>query len=117
MVFKLSPQSVIVGRILDEDGEPMANIQVHVLKYAYRGGKKQWVQAGNANASDIGEYRIPNLEPGRYLVTTAARLPGGANFLMQSTEPLPDAPEFNYAPTYYPSTPDESSAAPVDVGP
>jgi protocatechuate 3,4-dioxygenase beta subunit len=117
IVFKLSPQSVVTGKVLDEDGEPMANVQVRALKYAYRGGKKQWVQAGNANTSDIGEYRIPNLEPGRYLISTTQRQMGGGNFQTPSNEPLPETPEMNYAPTYYPSTSDEASAAPVEVGP
>jgi protocatechuate 3,4-dioxygenase beta subunit len=117
ILFKLSPQSVITGKVLDEDGEPMSNVQVRALKYAYRNGKKQWVQAGNANTTDIGEYRIPNLEPGRYLVSTNPRVGAAANFQTPSNEPLPDAPEMNYTSTYYPSTPEEASAAPVDVGP
>jgi protocatechuate 3,4-dioxygenase beta subunit len=117
IVFKLSPQSVITGKVLDEDGEPMGNIQVRVFKYEYRNGKKQWVQAGNANASDLGEYRIANLEPGRYLVSTAQRSSPGIGYQMPSHEPLPDTPETSYAATYHPSTPDESSAAPVEVGP
>jgi hypothetical protein len=117
VVFKLSPQSVVAGKVLDEDGEPVANVQVRALKYAYRGGKKQWVQTGQGNTSDIGEYRIPNLEPGRYLVSTNTRMANPGNFAMQSAEPLPDAPEYNYTATYYPNTADEASAAPVDVGP
>jgi protocatechuate 3,4-dioxygenase beta subunit len=116
IVFKLSPQSVITGKVLDEDGEPMGNVQLRALKYAYRGGKKQWVQAGNANTSDIGEYRIPNLEPGRYLVSTMPRMGGANGFQTPSNEPLPETPEMNYAATYYPSTPEEASAAPVEVG-
>src|SRR5262249_9069492 len=44
VLFKLSPQSVVAGKVLDEDGEPVANMQVRAWKYAYRGGKKQWTQ-------------------------------------------------------------------------
>src|SRR5262249_5250882 len=116
IVFKLNPQSVITGKVLDEDGEPLANVQVRALKYAYRGGKKQWVQAGNGDSSDIGEYRIPNLDPGRYLVPTMPRMNGANGFQTPSNEPLPETPEMSYAGTYYPSTPEEASAAPVEVG-
>src|SRR4051794_29866516 len=42
IVFQLSPQAVITGKVLDEDGEPMANVQVRALRNLYRGGKRQW---------------------------------------------------------------------------
>lgn len=117
IVFKLSPQSVIVGKVLDEDGDPAANVQVRALKYGYRGGKKQWSQVANGQTSDIGEYRIPNLDPGRYLVTTNARNPNNNGMPTLSNEPLPDAPDMMYGATYYPSTLDSANAVPVDVGP
>ena len=43
------------------------NVQVRVLKFQYRNGKKQWTNANSVNTSDIGEYRIPNalLDVGR----------------------------------------------------
>jgi protocatechuate 3,4-dioxygenase beta subunit len=117
LVLKMSPQSVIAGKVLDEDGEPVASLQVRAFKMGYRGGKKQWVQAGNGQTSDIGEYRIPALEPGRYLVAT-----NQSNRLLNMTQtpgnaPLPDKPDMRYAATYYPSTVDENTAAPVDVTP
>jgi hypothetical protein len=117
IVLKMSPQSVIAGKVLDEDGEPVANLQVRAFKMGYRGGKKQWVQTGNGQTSDIGEYRIPALQPGRYLVATnqsnrslnMTQTPGNA--------PLPDRPDMRYAATYYPSTLGETTAVPVDVTP
>jgi hypothetical protein len=117
VLFKLNPQAVIVGKVLDEDGEPVANVQVRALKYVYRSGKKQWSPVANGNSSDIGEFRIPNLEPGRYLVSTNSRN-AGMNFMQTaSNDPLPDTPEMTYASTYYPSTRDATTAVPVDVGP
>jgi hypothetical protein len=117
LVLKMNPQSVIVGKVLDEDGDPVANVNVRAYKFGYREGKKQWVQAGSGSTSDIGEYRIPQLDPGRYLVSTTqrgARMgPPGA----PSNAPLPDAPDMRYAATYYPSTTQEANAAPVEVQP
>src|SRR3954453_19384867 len=52
LVLKMNPPSVIAGKALDEDGEPVANLQVRAYKQAYRSGKKQWVQAGNGTTSD-----------------------------------------------------------------
>jgi uncharacterized surface anchored protein len=117
LVLRLNPQSVVVGKVLDEDGDPVANVNVRAYKLGYRNGKKQWVQAGSGSTSDIGEYRIPQLDPGRYLVATSqirARMgPPG----QPSSAPLPDAPDVRYAATYYPSTTQEANAAPVDVQP
>jgi uncharacterized protein (DUF2141 family) len=114
IVFKLSPQSVIAGKVVDEDGEGVANVQVRALRYQYRSGRKEWTQAGNGQTSDIGEYRIPFLDPGKYLVAT---LPRREEDMGQSpsSEPLPEKPEMRYAATYYPSTLEQANAVPVDV--
>jgi uncharacterized GH25 family protein len=117
IVLKMSPQSVITGKVLDEDGEPVANVQVRAMKMAYRDGRKQWVQTGNGSTSDIGEYRIPSLDPGRYLIATNQLMRGPGMMQTAPTAPLPDTPDLRYASTYYPSTLDESNAVPVDVAP
>ena len=117
LVFKLAPQSVIAGKVVDEDGEPMAGVQVRALRMAYRSGKKQWAQAGAGSTSDIGEYRIPNLTPGRYLVSALPRRTARNMPLTPSSEPLPATPETIYASTYYPNGLDTGTAAPVDVAP
>ncbi|SPE30945.1 conserved exported hypothetical protein [Candidatus Sulfopaludibacter sp. SbA6] len=115
IVFKLSPQSVIVGKVLDEDGDPVANVQVRALRLAYRGGKKQWSQVAIGQTSDIGEYRIPGLDPGSYQVATNPRNQASNMMQTPSNDPLPDASEMIYAATYYPSTLDSATAVPVDV--
>jgi protocatechuate 3,4-dioxygenase beta subunit len=116
IVLKLSPQSVIAGKVIDEDGEPMSNVQVRAMRNVYRGGKRQWSQVGNGQTSDIGEYRIANLEPGKYLVTAYPRS-GGDMMITPSTEPLPSKPETIAAPTYYPNAADTVGASPIEVGP
>ena len=116
VVLKLSPQAVLTGKVVDEDGDPVANVQVRAMKMLYRSGRKQWQEVGSGQTSDIGEYRIPSLDPGRYLVGTRPRNP---NNMMNapSNQPLPDAPELSYTSTYYPSTTDSANAVPIDVGP
>jgi protocatechuate 3,4-dioxygenase beta subunit len=118
LAIKLSPQSVIVGKVLDEDGEPMGNVQVRILKYTYRQGKKQWVNSTSANTSDIGEFRLANLMPGRYIVSASPRNnPGMGVMQTPSADALPDKPEMAYTVTYYPNSATQSAAVPVDVGP
>src|SRR5262249_31003167 len=102
ILFKLSPQSVIAGKVLDEDGDPVANVQVRAWRYGYRNGKKQWTQAGNGQTSDIGEFRVPNLDPGRYLVSAnPGNRQNGQNMMQSpSTDPLPQNPEMVFGTTY-----------------
>jgi hypothetical protein len=116
IVFSLNPQAVITGKVLDEDGEPVANVQVRAMRYLYRGGKRQWSQVENATTTDIGEFRLPGLEPGRYVVSSNPRNIGMQARRLQSDEPLPATPDQVYAATYYPSTPDATTAVPIDVG-
>ena len=114
IVLKLSPQAVITGKVLDEDGDPVANVQVRAFKVAYRLGKKQWTQVGNAGTSDIGEYRIANLNPGTYLVATNSR--NQANLMLQpSGDALPDNPDTVYGATYFPNALDSANAQPLEV--
>ena len=117
ILFKLVPQSVIAGKVVDEDGEPMAGVQVDGFRWLYRSGKKQWTQVANTNTSDIGEYRLANLEPGRYIVNAIPRNTSANMVLTPATEPLPNTPEMIYAHTYYPNSLEAATAAPVDVGP
>ncbi len=116
IVFQLTPQAVITGKVLDEDGEGVADQPVRALRYVYRGGARQWTTVATAQTTDIGEFRLPNLEPGRYVVSSSARSGGMNRRQIQSSEPLPPVPDLMYATTYYPSTTDVSTAMPVDVG-
>jgi hypothetical protein len=116
ILFQLNPQAVITGKVLDEDGEGIADQPVRALRYVYRGGKRQWSAVANAQTSDIGEFRLPNLEPGRYLVSSNPRNGGMNRRQMQLDEPLPSTPDMVYATTYYPSSTSTSTAIPIDVG-
>jgi hypothetical protein len=122
VAIRMSPQSVIVGKVVDEDGDPMEGIEVRAMKSAYRNGKKQWVTANSGETNDVGVYRIPALDPGQYVVSTAALNPqrggpgagpfgrGGAQ-----QQPLPETPESIYAATYFPNAQDTLAAVPVDL--
>jgi protocatechuate 3,4-dioxygenase beta subunit len=116
IVFQMNPQAVITGKVLDEDGEGVANLQVRAMRYLYRGGTRQWSQVANATTTDIGEFRLPGLEPGRYVVSSAVRNGGVQVRRGQTDEALPAVPDMVYAATYYPSTTNSTTAVPVDVG-
>ncbi len=106
LTIRLTPQGVIVGRVLDEEGEPVSGANVQVSRQQYMQGRKQIVRANGASTNDLGEYRVFGLSPGRYFVSADAR----------RNPMLPQSDE-EYVTTYFPRTTDATAAAPVDVGP
>ena len=108
ITIKMTPQGVIAGRVMDDDGDPVANATIQVLKRTYVRGRKQLVPVDNASTNDLGEYRVYGLPPGRYIVNANARrmFRGG---MVQDTDQ--DA----FAPTFYPAGASPDMAAPIEV--
>ena len=113
LMFRLTPNGVITGHVVDEDREPVASLQVQAMRYRYTQGKKQLVSYGSANTNDIGEYRIFGLPPGRYFISVSARRGYGPPDRRSSVQ----GPQEEYVATYYPGTTDAAAAAPLDIGP
>jgi hypothetical protein len=108
ITFKLQPNSVISGKVVDEDGEPVQGVSVGALRPAYQRGHRMYVPAGMATTNDLGEYRIASLAAGRYLVS--ATPPRN-----EQAAPPDGQPITAYIPTYYPNGNEASAAAPVNV--
>jgi uncharacterized surface anchored protein len=120
LMIRMNPQSVIVGKVVDEDSDPMVGLEVRAMKSVYRNGKKTWSAANTGETNDIGVYRIPELDPGEYIIATVAQNPGrGGGGPMgrggNSIEPLPQTAESIYAATYFPNSVDSASAVPVNL--
>jgi hypothetical protein len=58
----------IGGRVVDEFGEPMVGVYVRALARLLIAGRPQFVAGPVGLTDDRGEYRIPNLPPGSYVV-------------------------------------------------
>src|SRR6185503_10881105 len=71
--LKLTPQSVIIGRVYDQDGDPVENAQVQVMRYTYPRSGRQLSTVGTGTTNDLGEYRVAGLAPGRYYVSATGR--------------------------------------------
>lgn len=100
--------SVISGRIVDEFGEPLADVMVNAMRQTWTGGRRRLVPAGGrvAQTNDLGQYRMYGLPPGEYYVTATLR---GVETLMMDMNagpggPVGSAPASGYAPTYFPGT-------------
>ncbi len=111
--FKLPPQGVIAGRLVDEDGDPVMGASVTATRIT---ASARTQDDGRSTATnDLGEFRLANLPAGRYLVLAHAqgRRFGERLALARRNE----EPEREYAPTYYPGSLEAAGAAPVEVAP
>jgi len=115
LLFRLIPWSVISGRILNEDGEPLPWAQVSALREVYREGKRKLSPEVMVPTNDLGEYRLFGLRPGRYFVS--AKYKPGVQIVgqQQIQTGLNDDSERGYAPTYYPGSPDLARASSITV--
>ena len=106
--FSLPRGSAITGRVTDEFGDPITDVQVEALRYQFVNGERQLVNAGrSAQTDDLGAYRIFGLMPGDYVVRASMRrsVPGGPRGA--DVEPM------GYPGTYYPGVTDVSQAQTV----
>jgi protocatechuate 3,4-dioxygenase beta subunit len=110
ITFKIQPNAVASGRVLDEDGEPMPSVMVAALRSIYARGKRQYLPLGTGMTNDPGEYRIANMAAGRYLISATRMNQTAAN-----TKTPEGEPEKTYVTTYYPNALEAGGAAPVDV--
>src|SRR5207253_8522319 len=69
IVFKLTPQGVVTGHVVDQDGEPLVRVQLQVMTFAYQRGRRQLVGANFTMTDDLGEFRLFNLKPGKYVIS------------------------------------------------
>lgn len=108
VALALPRAGVITGRLVDDYGEPMADVLVQAFRWQYVRGRRRLVPAGRfATSNDIGVYRVFGLAPGQYFVSAHSRGQGaGAE---RGEEAV------GFAPTYYPGTPSASEAQPVSV--
>jgi protocatechuate 3,4-dioxygenase beta subunit len=115
LVFKLTPQGVISGRILDEDGEPMSNVTVQCMVFGYQRGKKQLMNRNASNTDDRGEFRIHGLSPGKYILSATYQSPDMFMGVADRISPAAPASEEGYATTFYPNTTNADNASQLNV--
>jgi hypothetical protein len=131
--FALPRGSVVTGRVLDADGEPLVRAAVRALRYVMQQGEKRLVAAGVDQTDDRGEYRIFGLPPGDYYVSAAVprALRGGGGLraafgdavsaetpraAMPTEDQEQDGDDVGYAPTYYPGVTDAAEAGRIRAG-
>jgi len=126
LVIHLQAAAVVEGRVTDEDGDPMPEAQVAVLRQTFVAGHSHWEQAGAERSNDLGEYRIAGLPAGSYFVSVTPP-PDFRSLIETSGNAASDAGRrpatsdkpaaVSYQTTYYPGTRDRSQAASIQLRP
>ncbi len=106
---KLTPLGVITGRVLDTDGDAIRGIPVAALTYHYTSKGREFREVRTATTNDLGQFRIFDLNPGKYFVRTSPRNP------MRVRVERDDA-QF-YMSQYYPGVPEARGASMIEVQP
>jgi Carboxypeptidase regulatory-like domain len=105
ILIKLTPQGIVAGSVLDEDGDPIPYVQV--ILYRERGSRTQMRPDQASNADAEGHFVLTGLTPGRYYVA--------AYQFQQRT--LNREPQESYVLTYYPDSLDAATAVALDILP
>ena len=104
--FVLPRGAVLTGRIVDEYGDPLSNIQVTMVRSMWVNGTRRIMNAGRVGSSDdLGEFRLFGVPPGDYYLQ--------ATWRSQIPVPAPGAraePATGYAPTFFPGGEDPGKA-------
>ncbi len=144
VIVTMTPESVIVGRVLNRAGDPLPRVYVRVMKPISQQGDRILTSVAQAQTNDLGEYRLYGLQPGQYFISAAQYDPPrieGQTYIIptppcldcrgegQALMPLarllaagdfidPNAVESAIPlPVYFPGTTDPDAARPIDLKP
>ena len=113
------PTGVISGRVVDDDGRPMRDIEVQALLTIYEAGERRLVPHGNlATTNDRGEFRLFWLPPGNYYIEVNPLPSPYAPRLQPARRTLgyiPSDPDKSFVTTYFPGTADIREGEAVEV--
>ncbi len=129
ITFSLHGTGVISGTVTDEGNEPVRNAQVHVFSQRIGPSGLRTVVAANVTTTrSSGQFRVPHLRPGNYLIGVVARpwwSPAGMSVRRTARNGAEQSPAstggsqfyLTYPVTYYPGVADPAAASPVSVNP
>ena len=122
LILRLLPDAYIVGKILDENGDPVRHANVTLYRVAHDEGTSQVQPNRSDTTDDLGAYELGPVLPGTYFVSVraepwyAVRSPastsGDGNALPRQIDSGLDVA---YPLTYYGDTGDPHSATPIQV--
>jgi Carboxypeptidase regulatory-like domain len=122
LVFRLTPQAVLTGKVLDEVGDPVRRAQVSLYVQDQTTGVSRVRRMANSRTDDRGLYEFAELPAGTYFISVNARPwyavhPHSQRVGEGSVEPPAADHSFDvtYPTTYYPDTTDSDDASPIPL--
>lgn len=113
-VARLDPEAVISGHVTDADGEPLAAVQIGLIREQWRHGERSYAifrYSGEVDAHGAYHTRV---QPGRYIISAGV----ASNSVVPAVfSEGPGKPEMRIATMYYPNSPDMQGATAIDVRP
>jgi hypothetical protein len=110
----LTPLSSIRGRILDDGGEPVEGATVLALQSTIEAGRRRNQIVNAVVTNDRGEYRIPLLRAGRYMVKASGQF---AQRSYYGANAPPPASRETFSPVYFGGSPEAAGASLVPLQP
>jgi hypothetical protein len=109
-----TPLPTVTGTVIEGpgDGEPVARAIIHILAPRWSIAGRWYEEVDDAAADDQGEFRVPELEPGRYYFY--ARRPDEGPLTEVVKDPSGKG-EMCLAGVYYPNARSMDGASPVEV--
>lgn len=112
--FALTKGGVIVVRVTDDLGEPLAGAQIQLQRFQYgQDGERQLTQAPigmpfMTMTDDRGELRAFGLTPGEYVISANVRNTGAPGFANEEARD-------GFSPTFYPGTVSAAEAQALSI--
>lgn len=111
LAIKLIEQSVITGKVVDDDGDPVTRVQVRLSRLGYQQGRRQFVPVGGSGTDEKGEFRMSGISGGKYYLNAEPYpAPGGAPRPARAGQP-----EERWVNTWYPGVLDTGAATMISV--
>jgi len=109
LTLTLTPEALIVGRIVLPSSDDSDRIQVELYRRQVRDGRAHWVSAGTVTSRSNGEFRFADLSAGSYKLLTHELL---------DRDPLTFDPRgqlYGYPPVYFPNASDFASGETIQL--
>ena len=115
--YPLLPQGIVSGRVVDDEGEPVQNISVALMRNSYYRGSSRVFSTGRPQpTNDRGEFRFTDVQPGRYFLQADVQrmnaMTGGA---APASPAAPGAPRTAFVATFYPNASEIAQATRIEV--
>jgi len=112
ITIKLTPQSVVSGRVVDEDGDIWTHSTVNLFQSSFAHGRRQLQGFIGGEVNDQGEFRFGQLPPGRYYLSADP----DASWESRNRPPGKEGVASRLL-TWYPSSADTENAIAITVDP